>query len=216
MAGMPLTDRESALHPTLVDDSAETTARTTSLKTLLFGLSLAAALPPAALLAPPDAALPAIRSDPHPVVGAVELGATLARPTVELGHGWIALGELDERLRGLVASLAVFQPTAGRGVLLSVGVVGPDRTASGTDAATTTGLWVLAREALARHGVMCERQPGIGDAALLVRYGGITVQVAWLAGERLATASVTSLKGDQEWMIGAARSIAGLLQRRLR
>jgi hypothetical protein len=44
-----------------------------------------------------------------------------------------------------------------------------------------------------------------------VTYGGITTQVLWLVGDRLATASVTSLHGEEEWAIDVARSSALLL-----
>ena len=78
----------------------------------------------------------------------------------------------------------------------------------------TTDLWTLACETLPLHGVASRHPSRIGDDALLVVYGGITAQVAWLSGDRLATASVTSLNGDDAWAIEAASAIALALDRR--
>jgi hypothetical protein len=92
--------------------------------------------------------------------------------------------------------------------------VTPHRTAGGVEGASTTDLWTLACEALPLHGA-ASRHPGrIGDDAILVVYGGITAQVAWLSGDRLTTASVTSLNGHDDWAIEAASTIALALDRR--
>ena len=52
-----------------------------------------------------------------------------------------------------------------------------------------------------------------GDDAFLAMYHGTTAQVAWMAGGRLATASVTCLAGDEHWAIAAAHAIAAFLDR---
>jgi hypothetical protein len=191
------------------------TGQTTGVATLLFGLSLATALPPSALLMPSNAALPVVRSDAHPILSSIDLEAVLGRPTTEVGRGRVALEEVDRRMRRLVVSLAVFQVTDGSGALISLGVVTPHRTVSGRGGATITDLWAMAREALPRYGIALRHSIRGGDDALLVLYGGVTAQVAWLAGDRLATASVTSLDGSESWTVEAACSIAVLLDRRL-
>jgi hypothetical protein len=199
----------------LADTHGQPTGQTTGVATLLFGLSLATALPPSALLMPSNAALPVVRSDAHPILSSIDLEAALGRPTMEVGRGRVALEEVDRRMRRLVVSLAVFQVTDGSGALISLGVVTPHWTASGNDGATITDLWALAREALPRHGIAWRHSIRGGGDALLVVYGGVTAQVAWLAGDRLATASVTSLDGSENWTVEAACSIAVLLDRRL-
>jgi hypothetical protein len=209
-------DNESTVRSNQLDDPEPATARTTRLETLLFGLSLAVALPPTAMMVSPSAARPAVQSEPHPLLDSIELAAILDRPTTEVGRGRIGLAEIDQRLHRLVVSLGVYQVTDGGGVLVCLGVISPDRTAVGAGGVTPANLWLLAREALALHGVTSEIPDSVGDDALLAVYGGITAQVVWLTGDRLATASVTSLDGDEEWVIESARSIALLLDRRLR
>ena len=56
-----------------------------TLPTLLFGLNLAIALPPDAIVAPADAARPVIHTLSQPIVEAGELEAVLHRPTVSVG-----------------------------------------------------------------------------------------------------------------------------------
>ncbi len=192
------------------DDSEPTTDRTPGLLTLLFELSLGVGLPPAAILATPTAVRPAIHSDAHAILNARELAAVLNRPTTEVGRGRVALAEIDRRLRGLVAWLDVFRVADRSGALVSLSVVRPDPDASGDGGATTADLWALAQEALIRHGVAGQRLGGLGDDAFLAVHGGKAAQVAWVAGARLATASVTCLARDNAWMVEAARSIAVL------
>jgi len=206
----------STLRPTPVDEVGRTTTLTAGLETLLFALSLVTALPPGAMLAQPNAALPAVRPDPHALLNPGELTTVLGRPTVEVGRGRVELREIDPRLHGLAVSLDVFRVTDGSGALISLSVVGPDLTAGSDGGATTADLWALTCGALLRHSVGCEYQVGVEDDAILVLYGGITAQLVWLAGACRVTASVTSLNGDEEWMIQAVRSIAVVLDRHIR
>jgi hypothetical protein len=208
-------DEGPTIRLNLANDVGLPTGQTTGVATLLFGLSLATALPPSALLIPSNAALPVVRSDAHLILSSIDLEAALGRPTMEVGRGRVALEEVDRRMRRLVVSLAVFQVTDGSGALVSLGVVTPHRTVSGNGGATITDLWTLAREALPRHGIAWRHSIRGADDALLVLYGDVTAQVAWLAGDRLATASVTSLDSSENWTVEAACSIAVLLDRRL-
>jgi hypothetical protein len=123
------------------------------------------------MLVSPNAALPAVRSDPHAILSPIELAAVLGRPTAEVGRGRVALAEIDQRLHDLVVSLDVFRVTDGSGALVSLSVVRPDQTASGASGATTVDLWALAREALPRCGGDYEYAVGVGDDALLMLYG---------------------------------------------
>ncbi len=205
---MIVADDATTLRLSPADDTEGATAHTPGLLTLLFELSLAVALPPAAILAPPTAVRPAVHSDPHAILNARELAAVLDRPTTEVGRGRVALGEVDRRLRGLVVWLDVFRVTDRSGALVCLSVVRPDPAASEDGGATTADLWALAWEALVRHGVAGQRLGGLGDDAFLAVHRGKTAQVAWVAGDRLATASVTCLAGGNEWAIEAARGIA--------
>jgi hypothetical protein len=208
----------SADPPTMVlglpDAPGPATAVTTGLETLLFGLSLAVALPPAALL-PPGTALRTVLPAPEPLLGTTELSALVGRSALETGLGRFALREVDRRLDGLEAALSLFRLTREPATLVCLGIVGPERAAGRPGAATVASLWALAREALPRHAVVSEDEGGVGPAALLVRYPGATIQRAWLIGDRLATVSVTSMDGDESWTKAAARSIAAALDRRL-
>jgi hypothetical protein len=210
-----LTDDPPTLVLGLPYDPEVTTDRTTELVTLLFGLSLGTALPPAAMLPPPGAVRPAVRFDPNAIFDQSELAATLGRPAVEVWHGRVALAEMDERLGGLVVMLSVFQIADGSGALVCLSAVRSDPVAPPTGAATPADLWDLARRALSRYEVSHERLAGLGDHAFLAIYGGVTAQVAWLAGDRVATASVTCLARELGWAVDAARSIAPVLDRRL-
>jgi hypothetical protein len=206
--------------PTLRLNLAETahlsSGRGTDAKMLLFGLSLAAALPPAAILFPTDSSLPFVRSNPYSILSPAEVGAILGRPMAEVGRGRVALGEVDRRMHRLVVALNVFQATDGSGVLVSLGVIRVDPAATTVAGVSPLDLWALAGEPLSRHGVAKDCPIRIGDRSRLIVYGGITSQVAWLSGERLATASVTSLQGSESWVTGAACSIAVLLDRGFR
>ena len=125
--------------PTLRLNRADVTGlqavQTTGIETLLFGLSLAAALPPAAILFPPNSTLRMVQSDAQTILTSAELGTILGRPTTMIGRGRIALGEVDRRMQSLAVSLEVFQVADGSGVLISLGVVTPHRTASGVTGA---------------------------------------------------------------------------------
>jgi hypothetical protein len=209
-----LTDDVSTPYLDLADDADPSVDRPTGHVTLLFGLSLATALPPAAILVPPGGGRPAAQSDLRPILDLLELAAVLKRPTAELWRGRVTLGQIDERLRGLETLLHVVRVIDGSGALVCLSAVSPEPAAEGTGA-TPADLWEMACQALARCEIPYESQVGIGEAAFLAVYGGVTAQVAWLAGNRLATASVTSLAGEQTWAVEAARSIAVLLDRRL-
>ena len=200
-----------------VNVAVSTTPRAARLVPLLFGLGLATALPPAAMLAPPDAIQPTIRFDTYPILDAADLSTILARSAADVGHGHIALSEVDVRLLGLAAWVSVFRVADGAGVgsLVSVGIVTPDPTAD-DGSATVADLWKLACAALAQHAIPSGHLDGLGDDAFLAVHDGTTAQVAWLDGVRLTTASVTCLAGDEHWAIAAAHSIAALLERRHR
>jgi hypothetical protein len=185
-------------------------------ETLLFGLSVAMALPPTAMMVSPDGALPTVRSGAPAILTSRELSAVLDRPTTEVGRGRIALGEVDQRMHRLAISLDVFRVTDGSGALVALGVVSLDPLAGPAAGATIADLWALAREAVPYHGVVQQLPDGFGDDALLVIYGGITAQVVWLAGDRLVTASMTSLRGGEDWMAVAVCALATVLDRRLR
>jgi hypothetical protein len=200
-----------------VDSPSCPTGRTASLAPLLFGLGLATALPPAAIQAPPDVVQPTIQADALAILDSADLAVILDRLIIEIGGGRVALGEVDERLHGLVISLDVFRVTGrtGRGALVTLGVVRPDRTASGDRGATIADLWALACAALAQPAIPGRRLAGLGSDAFLAVYGGTTAQIAWVTGDRLATASVTCLDGDEDGAIAVAHAIAACLDRRL-
>jgi hypothetical protein len=120
------------------------------------------------------------------------------------------LAGIDQRLRGLVVSLEVFRVIDGGGALVGVGVVGPYRATSG--GTTTVDLWKLARQALEHHGVNYVRPGGCGDDTFLADYGR-TVQVAWLTGGSLVTASVTGPDSERDWILRAARVLAAHRQK---
>jgi len=185
-------------------------------ETLLFGLSLAIGLPPGALVVAPGARRISVNHDAVVLLRPTDLEAALHRPVSEVGRGWVALEEVDRRLSHLTASLSVFRTDHGSGALVSLGVAWPGRQAGVAGGATAADLWRLARTALPRYGLVCELGVDLGADACLVLHGGVTAQLVWLADEQLATVSVTSLAGDGQWLIEAARSIGTLLDRRLR
>src|SRR5436305_1229944 len=84
-----------------VEDPTPTTDRPAGHPALLFGLGLATALPPVAMLAPPEPSWPHIRPGGHPLISTNDLARVLGRPVVEVGRGRAALGEVDWRLGGL-------------------------------------------------------------------------------------------------------------------
>jgi hypothetical protein len=218
MTRLTATDTLPTLRLDLVDATVGTTPRAAELAPLLFGLGLAMALPPAAILAPPQVVLPTIRSDAHAILDSVDLGVVLDRSIAGVGHGRVAPGEVDKRLGGLVVSLDVFRITGGTGpgagALVSLGTVRPDPVASGDHGATTADLWRLACAALMQDAIPGGHLNGFGDDAFLAVYGGTTAQIAWMAGDHLATASVTCLAGEESWAIEAAYSIAAFLDHR--
>jgi len=217
MRRLVATDDPPTIRLDRVDATGRATPRTAGAAPLLFGLGVAMALPPAATLARPALALPTIRSDPDAILDAVDLAAVLGRPTVEVGRGRVALAEVDERLLDLAASLQVFRVVGGTGAgsLVTLGIVGPDRAAGGDCGATTADLWALACASLMQDAIPGGHLVGFGDDAFLAVYQGTTAQLAWLVGDRLATASVTCLADESTWAIEAAHSIAAFLDRRL-
>jgi hypothetical protein len=179
--------------------------RAAGLVPLLFALNFAIALPPDAIIPPPDVAWPRVHPRCHAIVSAIDLAAALERPTRSVGCGRIMLADVDQRLRGLTVSLEVFRVIDGGGALVGVGVVTADRAANG--GTTVADLWKLARQVLVNQAVDCFPPDGGGDDTFLAEYGS-TVQGAWLAGDILVTAGVTGPDGERAWRIQAARSIA--------
>lgn len=208
-------DGDPTIHLQLANTLGHPTGQTTGVATLLFGLSLAAALPPAAMLFSPDAARPIIRPAAGPMLSPSEVEAIVGHRMKEAGRGRIALGEVDRRLSRLLLSLEVFQATDRSGVLVCLGVIRVDSAATTVVGASPLDLWALAGEPLSRYGVAFECPIRIGDRARLVVYSGITMQIAWLSGDRLMTASVTSLTGSDAWAIESASALAIALDRQL-
>ncbi len=183
--------------------------------TLLFELSLAAALPPDSVMTPAGAVKAVVHSSRDAIVSRETIAAVVGRPMSEARRGRVSLGEVDERLRGLGVRLEVYRVEDGSGGLISIGLVAPEPEPTARHCATTRFLWTLAREALVAHGVPCEHLVGVGDDAYLALHGGRTAQVAWLHGERLATVSVTTMSGEKQWAIDSARFNALLATERL-
>jgi hypothetical protein len=192
-----------------------TMSRPTGLAPLLFGVGLATALPPAAILPPPDVVQPAIRADTHIALDAADLALILDRSVADLGSGRVALSQVDTRLAGLAASVRLYRVIdgGGAGALVSIGLVSPDRAADSHTSTTVAKLWKLACLALTQHAIPGGYLDGLGDEAFLAMYLGTTAQIAWLVGDRLATASVTCLTGDEHWAIATAHTIAAFLYR---
>jgi len=189
--------------------------RTARRTTFLLELSLALALPPEAREAPAGIERPAIRPEPRTLLDVGEVAAVLDRPTVEVGRGRVSAGQLDWRLDGLAVSLGVFRVSGEDGAVVSLSVVGPDPGWAGRLGATAANLWWLATTAVAHLGVASEHVIRHGDDGFMALYGGRTAQLAWLTGERVATVSVTSLAGDADWAMRAARALADLADDRL-
>jgi len=203
--------------PTLrLERDATTTTGVTGGVASLFGLSMATALPPMALLTRTDAVLPTLRRDPHAMLlSPAELAAVLGQPVTEAWRGRIELGGLDPRLRGLESVLVVFQAIDGSGALICLSTIEPHPVAGDERGATPADLWALVCEALVRCGVAHRRELAIGPDAVLAVYGEITAQVAWLDGDRVATVSVTRLTGQRGWPADTARMAAAVLKRQL-
>lgn len=210
-----LTDELPTLHLPPASAHRPTTPVPLQSVSLLYGLSLAMVLPPAAWLPPQNHALPAISPTPATVLAAAELQAALTRTVAEAGRGQIALREVDQRLHGLLLSLDLFRADQGRGVLIALGIVWQDRATSVAGGATPGDLWRLAREAIPQHGRVRPAQLCAGAESLLVLYGRATTQIAWLAPGYLATVSVTSLNGDERQATEIAYTSARLLVSRL-
>jgi hypothetical protein len=208
-------DDALTLGPAQAETLASRTDRLAGHPTLHFGLSLATALPPAAMLAPPGTSWPQIHPGNHPLVSTEDLASVLGRPIVEVGRGRATLGEVDRRLGGLEGVLSVFQVADRREALVCLSVVRSDRSGRGEGGVTPSDLWVLARQAVARYGVAHEGKVGVGDDAFVAIYGGVIVQVAWVTGDRVATASVTCRASEQAWAVDATRSVARLAERNL-
>jgi hypothetical protein len=192
--------------------AAPSAARMRSLAPLHFALNFATALPPDALVFPPGAGWPEIRPAVRAIVSAADIATVLGRPTQVIGRGRVRLADLDERLVGLVVEIKAFQVVEQHGALIALGIA--ESAPSPNVGTTTDDLWTWAREALVRQSIPWEPLHGIGHDAFLAAYPP-TALVAWLAGECLLTASVTSLVGDQDRRSWAARSIATLVDDRL-
>lgn len=214
MSRLTAPQTEPALCRDHIANPGQAASQTTQLQTLLYGVSAVTALPSGAILAPPNVTMPEIRADSHPVLQAIELSSVLDRPVARIGHGWVALHQVDWRMRGLVASLDLSRTVDDSAMLICLGVVEPDRTASRAGAPTAVDLWDLVCETLPHDGIVRE-QAGIGHGALLVLRANITAQMVWLSKDRLATVTVTSLRGDAP-IRGSVRSIGRVLARLLR
>jgi hypothetical protein len=199
----------------LLDAPGPATATTTGLESLLFGLGLAVALPPAALLSPTDVGRLTVLPTARPMLGGGELGRIVGGTPVEVSRGRIALSEVDRRLRGLVVVLDLYRTVGAASALVSVGVVSSERPAPDPGAAAPDDLWRLARATAPRHGVVRDVQLGGCRDAMSIGYGAVTVQLVWLADDCLASVGVTSLDGDAAWIAGVARAIARHLDGRL-
>jgi hypothetical protein len=148
------------------------------------------------------------------VIDANELEAILHRPLTPTGSGRAALGELDARLAGLTVRVDAFRVIDGSGAVVTLGLVTPEQVLAIAPGTTVRDLWRLANAALSERGVPSEHLIGLGDDAFQALHGSCTAQVAWLAGERLATVSITSLGDDPRLSLDRARAIARRLQDR--
>src|SRR6185503_2062068 len=104
------TDDGLTLRLDRADASECDTERQTGLVTMLFGLSLATALPAAGMLATAHVVRLMLRPDAA-ILDPLEVAAALGWPVAEVWRGRIALGEVDERLVGLEMLLDVLQVT---------------------------------------------------------------------------------------------------------
>ena len=196
-------------------ESWQTESGSTASAPFLYGLSLAVGLPAATWRPPPHPAVPTVHWTPAPILDPAELQLLLGRSVGEVGRGWVALRDVDWRLDGLALTLDVLRAGTGRGVLVTVGVVGLDRETLGFGGARPADLWALAREAIPRYGLTWRCQLGAAFDSIAVLYGRATSQVAWLADDHLATVSVTDLEGDEKRPTDLAQALARLLTSRL-
>lgn len=203
--------------PTLRLDPANLTVRASTSRsartTLMFGLSLATALPPAAIVPPSTVLRPQILPDADALLPQAALASALGPATTSVVAGRVGLASIDERLHGLESLLQVCQVQDGNQGLVCISVVWAAPGSAARGRITPTHLWDLTCTALVRHRIPHQREIDVGPDAILVVYGEVTAQVAWLDGNRLLTASATSLTRERAWAIQAARSTARLLAR---
>ena len=182
---------------------------------LLYGMSLAVALPPAAWLPPVHGGVPMV----HPATGlgfdVATMAATVGAPVTEVGRGRIALGGVDRRLHGLSLALDLFRVEVGRGVLVPIGVIRSEPATHWGGGSTPSALWRLALAAIPWYGRVRGCPSNMDADSILVLYGDATAQVAWLAADELATVSVTSLDGDQKLATEMVLTLSRLLASRL-
>jgi hypothetical protein len=167
--------------------------QTVHLLPLLFALNFAIGLPPGSVARLPDAGWPTVRASDRPLINAASLAAILARPVAPAALGTILLGEVDRRLAGLAVTIDVARLVGAAGGLVALSTVSATGPGGG---ASVADLWRLAREAVIERRVSWRPLDGLGADAFLASYDQ-TVQVCWLAGDRLATASVTDLEADR-------------------
>jgi DNA-binding CsgD family transcriptional regulator len=197
--------------PTQVDrpsDDIRTGARAARLPSLLLGLSLAAALPPDAIVAPLHAGQPVVHRASQTLVDARELETVLNRPTTLVGSGRVALGEVDARLAGLTVQLDAFRVIDQPSALVTVALVTREAAPAGERRCHVGDLWRLANTVLDERGIPREHLVGLGDDGFQALHGGCTAQVAWLTGDRMATVSLISLNADVSSSLDRARAIA--------
>jgi hypothetical protein len=212
MTSVAQSDGLTSPHRARCVDAERPVVRVKGLVPLLFALSFATGLPPDALKSPPAVAWPTIHPGADAVVSVADLATVLGWPAEEVGRGRVMLGEVDERLDGLVVSLEAFRVVDVGGALVAIGIVRPDRAAHAGRA--IADLWRLARESSVQYGASCAHPGLVGNEVFLAVYRRIA-QLAWLTGRRLATVTVTRLDGDQDRMIRAARVVAALAEDRI-
>jgi hypothetical protein len=177
--------------------------------TLLLGLSLAIVLPPEAVIPPRDGGEPSIREEPLAVIGAEAIRLVLGRTAIAVGSGYIPLDKVDRRLGGLMVRLNAYRITEAPSALVLTGLVSDTGEPPSVGwRVTPRALWELAKEMLKQGGHGCEPVYGLGEDAFLTLRGDHTAQVAWIAGDRLASVTVTSLQADKLWVITSARALA--------
>src|SRR5690348_12300024 len=158
-----MTDQEYQTDPiTRPERRRQAPAPAPGMLTLLFKLSLAAALPPDAIMAPPSATGPTIHPSPAAILTVEALTTSMGRPVAAAGSGRVFLREVDQRLDGLVVRLDTYRVPDEPGLLASIGLVAPDPDHGARQRATARDLWFLANTALITHGVPCEHLLGIG------------------------------------------------------
>jgi hypothetical protein len=177
--------------------------------TLLFALSLAIILPPESVIPPRDGSEPVIKPEPLAIAGADAVRMVLGRQAIAVGAGNVLLDQVDRRLGGLVARLNAYRMTDAPSGLVLTGLVSDNGEPPSVGfRVTPRALWELAKEMLKQGGHVCDPVAGLGEDAFLTLRGDHTAQVAWIAGERLASVTVTSLQADKPWVIGSARALA--------